>query len=340
MTLADPVTNYAESEYQAEVNGNCPSISPECGGAAACSPGTTGGGQACTPCAAGTFKNESGSQPCTLCPTHQKSSEGSTECECDEEHTGRKCMVRRRPAPGPDDRFFQVQMELIANASHPMLSSDVEQRLLSEISEFLSLGSGENVTLQVTGSGAAAVSCGMHSTPTCGECPMGNGASWCNGDCLWIGGDCASEAECCVDPADAPHASGHNARRAASDSKHVNATAVISANFTEFSLRISERKVDLVEYLDGSCQVTSMDVTCGSGHEPGPASGCSPCGAGYFKQALDNSPCIRSRASLSPERAAETAAVVTAAVGAVIATAVGSAVGLHPPPRFCSWFAT
>ena len=187
---------------------------------------------------------------------------------------------------------------------------------------------------------ATAVSCGMHSTPTCGECPMGNGASWCNGDCLWIGGDCASEAECCVDPADAPHASGHNARRAASDSKHVNATAVISANFTEFSLRISERKVDLVEYLDGSCQVTSMDVTCGSGHEPGPASGCSPCGAGYFKQALDNSPCIRSQASLSPERAAETAAVVTAAVGAVIATAVGSAVGLHPPPRFCSWFAT
>jgi len=60
---------------------------------------------------------------------------------------------------------------------------------------------------------ATAVSCGMHSTPTCGECPMGNGAGWCNGDCIWIGpigGDCASEAECCVNAADTPHASGRN----------------------------------------------------------------------------------------------------------------------------------
>ena len=29
------------------------------------------------------------------------------------------------------------------------------------------------------------VSCGGHSAPTCEDCPSGNGASWCNGDCEW-----------------------------------------------------------------------------------------------------------------------------------------------------------
>mmetsp|Transcript_26429 Transcript_26429/g.30436 ORF Transcript_26429/g.30436 Transcript_26429/m.30436 type:complete len:264 (-) Transcript_26429:352-1143(-) len=31
----------------------------------------------------------------------------------------------------------------------------------------------------------ATVSCGGHSAATCAECPMGNGAAWCNGDCAW-----------------------------------------------------------------------------------------------------------------------------------------------------------
>jgi len=30
------------------------------------------------------------------------------------------------------------------------------------------------------------VSCGGHYAPTCGDCPQGNGAYWCNGDCAWI----------------------------------------------------------------------------------------------------------------------------------------------------------
>jgi len=30
-----------------------------------------------------------------------------------------------------------------------------------------------------------AVSCGGHSASTCSDCPRGNGASWCNGDCTW-----------------------------------------------------------------------------------------------------------------------------------------------------------
>ena len=33
--------------------------------------------------------------------------------------------------------------------------------------------------------GEAIVSCGNHRARTCGDCPRGNGASWCNGDCHW-----------------------------------------------------------------------------------------------------------------------------------------------------------
>ena len=29
------------------------------------------------------------------------------------------------------------------------------------------------------------VSCGNHEADRCSECPQGNGASWCNGDCHW-----------------------------------------------------------------------------------------------------------------------------------------------------------
>mmetsp|Transcript_36419 Transcript_36419/g.93945 ORF Transcript_36419/g.93945 Transcript_36419/m.93945 type:complete len:612 (+) Transcript_36419:102-1937(+) len=31
----------------------------------------------------------------------------------------------------------------------------------------------------------ADVSCGSHRARTCGECPEGNGSTWCNGDCRW-----------------------------------------------------------------------------------------------------------------------------------------------------------
>ena len=37
------------------------------------------------------------------------------------------------------------------------------------------------------------VSCGGHFAPTCADCPQGNGAGWCNGDCIWsteTGGVC------------------------------------------------------------------------------------------------------------------------------------------------------
>mmetsp|Transcript_52012 Transcript_52012/g.123845 ORF Transcript_52012/g.123845 Transcript_52012/m.123845 type:complete len:411 (-) Transcript_52012:67-1299(-) len=36
------------------------------------------------------------------------------------------------------------------------------------------------------------VVCGGHKAPTCGECTQGNGASWCNGDCVWKDEVCQS----------------------------------------------------------------------------------------------------------------------------------------------------
>merc|ERR550532_3025641 len=37
------------------------------------------------------------------------------------------------------------------------------------------------------------VSCGNHMANTCADCPQGNGASWCNGDCQWVNGHCQSK---------------------------------------------------------------------------------------------------------------------------------------------------
>lgn len=34
------------------------------------------------------------------------------------------------------------------------------------------------------------VKCGNHEAASCDACPQGNGASWCNGDCQWVGGQC------------------------------------------------------------------------------------------------------------------------------------------------------
>lgn len=32
---------------------------------------------------------------------------------------------------------------------------------------------------------ATSVSCGNHGAESCSECPQGNGAGWCNGECVW-----------------------------------------------------------------------------------------------------------------------------------------------------------
>jgi len=33
--------------------------------------------------------------------------------------------------------------------------------------------------------GGTSVSCGNHMATSCAECPQGNGAEWCNGECTW-----------------------------------------------------------------------------------------------------------------------------------------------------------
>ena len=41
-----------------------------------------------------------------------------------------------------------------------------------------------------------SVSCGGHYAATCADCPEGNGAAWCNGECEWCDGGCDTEAAC------------------------------------------------------------------------------------------------------------------------------------------------
>ena len=49
---------------------------------------------------------------------------------------------------------------------------------------FFSIGIGSCV-LENTGL-TGNVSCGNHEATTCADCPQGNGASWCHGDCRWV----------------------------------------------------------------------------------------------------------------------------------------------------------
>jgi hypothetical protein len=43
--------------------------------------------------------------------------------------------------------------------------------------------------------GEASVKCGGHEAPTCDECPQGNGASWCHGQCEWIDEKCVRSSQ-------------------------------------------------------------------------------------------------------------------------------------------------
>lgn len=39
------------------------------------------------------------------------------------------------------------------------------------------------------------VSCGGHFASTCDDCPQGNGAAWCNGDCQWENNQCTAKPQ-------------------------------------------------------------------------------------------------------------------------------------------------
>jgi len=45
-------------------------------------------------------------------------------------------------------------------------------------------------TKSTTSPTSTLVSCGNHNAPSCYECPQGNGAAWCNGECSWIDNQC------------------------------------------------------------------------------------------------------------------------------------------------------
>ena len=42
---------------------------------------------------------------------------------------------------------------------------------------------------------AALVTCGNHKAVTCEDCTGGNGASYCNGDCTWLNGQCKGKGD-------------------------------------------------------------------------------------------------------------------------------------------------
>merc|ERR1719219_2730922 len=47
--------------------------------------------------------------------------------------------------------------------------------------------SSTTTTRTTTTTSTTRVSCGNHKAESCSECPQGNGASWCNDQCFWIG---------------------------------------------------------------------------------------------------------------------------------------------------------
>jgi len=54
------------------------------------------------------------------------------------------------------------------------------------------------VTLCLLTAALADVSCGGHSAATCADCPQGNGAAWCNGECTWENNACVVPSLMCT----------------------------------------------------------------------------------------------------------------------------------------------
>ena len=51
--------------------------------------------------------------------------------------------------------------------------------------------------------------CGGHAADSCADCPQGNGAAWCNGECSWTNGSCVNTASIVPTiPTDTTHNAG------------------------------------------------------------------------------------------------------------------------------------
>merc|ERR1712238_561342 len=72
------------------------------------------------------------------------------------------------------------------------------------------------------------VQCGNHFAATCAECPQGNGAAWCNDDCKW-----SSSTSTCVVPVSC---GGNHVAATCGDCPQGNGAAPLNGNDTGFGL--------------------------------------------------------------------------------------------------------
>ena len=102
----------------------------------------------CQNCAAGKFKNQSGTHSCRSCPRHHVSLLDGTGCQCNDEYRGTGCMIRRRPPPSVGDRSFRLRVALLVNASvhPPSFHPELQKQLSVYIADFFSLKPPENFT--------------------------------------------------------------------------------------------------------------------------------------------------------------------------------------------------
>ena len=289
----------------------------------------------CTACEAGkylhisaaSFRNVSGSQPCASCPRHTISTRGSVECECDPEHQGRNCMIRRRASPGPAERKFQVRLQLLVNTSHPLLYPNVQQRLSSEISDFFSLRSTESLT--VGGLQPTENRRNLHLRSLTADVVIS--ANWSDfslhlleqrADLVVFFGGC-----CQVTYMSLTCGQGYeNVSHQSNDQRLGNDCS-------------SCRRGYYKEAVDDSTCVACPQQHSTTALEGATNEAACECKPGYYmlnatQESTNSEQEFDSRfgtcvwGTLTEAQAAQTAAVVSAAVGAVIATAVGSAVGL------------
>lgn len=100
--------------------------------------------------------------------------------------------------------FMLVQTSKLSNGPPPLTpgGTNAEQvaRKDSQIEKEDQAKAQVKIASGVRGEAKAAVDhhavtevvCGGHSAPSCAQCPQGNGAGWCHGDCIW----CADKEEC------------------------------------------------------------------------------------------------------------------------------------------------
>ena len=120
------------------------------------------------------------------CSTPGKGTVGKNEIKCGNEtrhcSEDQECYATEKFAYGEWSDGCRIPGDLIIMTfkyCHNFIISDLEiLKLFLKIKYVLDSGN--------------SVSCGDHQANTCSECPQGNGAGWCNGDCVWESGSCVA----------------------------------------------------------------------------------------------------------------------------------------------------